>query len=263
MRRRGGPTATATADEAPVGHTKQSRRRKSPKTLMLAAVATVALFGAIFLCMAMFSNSSDNTPKLSSLRRSAKEERDVSTVQGLIIRTYLGNIRIHFRPDLAGEASIKYIVDVVQAVSEKRNNVCQKCTFYRVEKHQILEGILADESVPENKVLGPCPDPNHQHQEKCPKHNPYCGCHGPIMMKGMVAWSHHTGMGGGPDFIITTSEKPMTGWGGHHTVWGEIRDEESFTVVDGAEDLPIDIPRTIQAGMQMLKDEIEFSLELF
>lgn len=58
-------------------------------------------------------------------------------------------------------------------------------------------------------------------------------------------------------------EKPMTYWKAHHTVWGIIKDEASFQVIDTAENLPIDIPRTIKANMQMLKEEIEFSLELF
>ena len=46
-------------------------------------------------------------------------------------------------------------------------------------------------------------------------------------------------------------------------MWGEIRDEESLKVVESAEELPIDVQRTIQTGMIMLEEEIEFSFELF
>jgi len=278
MRRRGGLTVTA---HTPISRTKRSRHRKlslirtfyasltaaTPKRLELAALAAILFGGAILLAMSMCSSSnainSSATRNKGSLRQLSAQVRDLSTVQGLIIHTHLGDIRIHFTPKLAGESSIKYIMDVVQAVSGKRNNVCQKCIFYRVEKQQLLEGIIADESVPENKVLGPCPDPNYIPPKKCPNNGPDCGCHGPIMTKGMVAWSHHTGNGGGPDFIINTNEKPVDYWGGHHTVWGEIRDDISLKVVESAEELPIDVQRTIQTGMIMLEEEIEFSFELF
>mgnify|MGYP004300881927 CR=1 FL=1 len=37
---------------------------------------------------------------------------------------------------------------------------------------------------------------------KCPSHDPQCGCHGPIMSKGMVGWA---GGSAGPDLFIYTA----------------------------------------------------------
>ena len=72
--------------------------------------------------------------------------------------------------------------------------------FYRAEKQLLLQGIISEG--PRNKVvLGPCPNPDYKPKSKCPSHDPNCGCHGPIMTKGMVGWA---GGGGGPDFFINT-----------------------------------------------------------
>lgn len=73
--------------------------------------------------------------------------------------------------------------------------------FYRAEKQLLLQGIIGDDSVPKNTKLGPCPEENYKPKNKCPSHDPNCGCHGPIMTKGMVGWA---GGGGGPDFFINT-----------------------------------------------------------
>merc|ERR1712071_319402 len=114
-------------------------------------------------------------------------------------------IAIHFTPEFAGESSIKYITDVVGAALAKRNSgvayheaetmngrkltdgvMCQKCKFYRAEKQLLLQGIIAGGGVPKNKALGPCPEENYKPKLNCPEHDPNCGCHGPIMTKGMV-----------------------------------------------------------------------------
>ncbi|KAL9185780.1 hypothetical protein ACHAXT_003557 [Thalassiosira profunda] len=200
---------------------------------------------------------------------------DPSKAQGLIIHTHLGDIRIHFTPELAGESSIQYIANIVQAASAKRNSgtgyntaettdgrritegyVCQKCKFYRAEKDLLLQGILADLSAPKTKVeLGPCPIDNYKPKLKCPEHDPHCGCHGPIMTKGMVGWA---GGASGPDFFINTFKKPVDWWENQHTVWGEIRDEKSLNVVESVYHLPVH-----KAGMMMLDEKVEFSIELF
>ena len=46
-------------------------------------------------------------------------------------------------------------------------------------------------------------------KRKCFAHDPQCGCHGPIMTQGMVAWA---GGGTGPDFFIYTGAGPNTWW---------------------------------------------------
>lgn len=75
--------------------------------------------------------------------------------------------------------------------------------FYRAEKQLLLQGIISEGAgAPRLKVeLGPCPIENYQPKLKCPSHDPNCGCHGPVMTKGMVGWA---GGGSGPDFFINT-----------------------------------------------------------
>jgi len=72
------------------------------------------------------------------------------------------------------------------------------------------------------------------------------------MTKGMA------GGGGGPDFFIDTHERPVEWWERQHTVWGEVRDEESLGVVQTFYDLPAHL-----TSMRMLDEEVEFYLELF
>lgn len=208
----------------------------------------------------------------SQLRRQQKptdivitdeEKRDPTNTQGLLIRTsQIGDIRISFRPDLAGPSSIQYIIDVVEAAGAasksdgKVNNgvACNRCKFYRAEKKLLLQGVLKQNSIRSNTVsLGPCPEevPPQLH---CPEHDPNCACHGPVMTKGMVGWA---GGGEGPDFFINTFDKPVDWWENQHTVWGEL-DEESIRAVESSYELPAH-----QSGMRMLDEPIEFTIELF
>lgn len=72
------------------------------------------------------------------------EDRVLSNnaAQGLIIHTHLGDIRIHFTPELAGESSIKYIKDVVQAASTKRNSGMGYNTAETENGRRITEGYM-------------------------------------------------------------------------------------------------------------------------
>ena len=154
---------------------------------------------------------------------SNKIENDDQAVEarGLTIHTHLGAIHIHFTPELSGRSSMQYILDVVRqsqstATGESRTKgqrrrrirevgftACAECNFYRAESNLLLQGIIADPyTVPTNVVtLGPCPNKNHVTKVHCPEHDPNCGCHGPIMTRGMVGWA---GGKGGPDFFINT-----------------------------------------------------------
>jgi len=190
-----------------------------------------------------------------------EEKRDPTNTQGLLIRAnQIGDIRIAFRPDLAGPSSIQYVIDVVEAAASKsdgniHNGVkCSRCNLYRAEPKLLLQGVIAQHSISSNSVsLGPCPE-NLPPQSHCPEHDPNCGCHGPIMTKGMVGWA---GGGKGPDFFLNTFDKPVDWWEHQHTVWGEL-DEESIRVVESAYDLPAH-----KTSMRMLDKPIEFSIELF
>jgi len=191
------------------------------------------------------------------------QKRDPTNTQGLLIRTsQIGDIRIAFRPDLAGPSSIQYIIDVVEAAGAASNTdgkvnngvACSRCKFYRAEKKLLLQGVLKQNSIRSNNVsLGPCPEevPPQLH---CPAHDPNCACHGPIMTKGMVGWA---GGGEGPDFFINTFDKPVDWWENQHTVWGEL-DEESIRAVESSYELPAH-----KQSMMMLDEPIEFTIEFF
>ena len=63
---------------------------------------------------------------------------------------------------------------------------------------------------------GPCPaDAKPDEGRKCPAHDPSCGCHGPLMTRGMVGWA---GGGAGPDWFVYTGEAPAIQWANDHTV---------------------------------------------
>ena len=72
-------------------------------------------------------------------------------------------------------------------------------------------------AAPPRVVKGDCPAgvvPDGK--RACPKHDPNCGCHGPIMSKGMVGWA---GGSAGPDLFIYTASRscavgscPATHW---------------------------------------------------
>jgi len=119
-----------------------------------------------------------------------------------------------------------------------------------------LQGVIAEPSIPKGDVtLGPCPIDNYVPKNKCPDHDPNCGCHGPVMTKGMVGWA---GGGGGPDFFINTFAKPVEWWENQHTVWGKIADDESMKIVERTYEL-----NAHGKGMRMLNEAIEFTLELY
>ena len=43
------------------------------------------------------------------------------------MKTKMGDITVHFTPEYSGPESIQYVLDVVDAVVEKRGGVCDKC----------------------------------------------------------------------------------------------------------------------------------------
>jgi cyclophilin family peptidyl-prolyl cis-trans isomerase len=73
--------------------------------------------------------------------------------------------------------------------------------------------------------------------------------------RGMVGWA---GGGSGPDFFINTYLQPVEWWEHQHTVWGQIKDEESLQLVQRIYKLPATLK-----GMRMLDEKIEFRIELF
>ena len=67
--------------------------------------------------------------------------------------------------------------------------------LYRSEHNFLIQGRISCEMPKTRVVKGGCPpgaakDPNRQ----CPSHDPDCGCHGPIMKRGMVGWAGGSGL---------------------------------------------------------------------
>ena len=116
------------------------------------------------------NNGQANIPPLSSLPKT------------ITLNTPEGNIKIKLRPDLS-LPSVQYIKKLLDDPSP-----CQNCRFYRAEKPGILQGILAKKNVKKNTVLGDCPEEFKGKKHDCPQHDPNCGCHGPVMRKGMIGW---------------------------------------------------------------------------
>jgi len=161
------------------------------------------------------------------------------------LSTSLGNIKIKFRPDLSKES-----VDYIRNVAKEG---CDRCALYRTEPPGIFQGIIKSDTIPIIQQKGNCPDEFKAKQQDCPEHDPNCGCHGPIMTKGMVGWA---GGKTGADFFMDTYDKPAKFWENQHTVWGEIEDEKSFQLIEKIYTLP----RTNKGGMHFLDKEIKFQL---
>ena len=169
----------------------------------------------------------------------------------LLLTTEYGTIRIGLRPDLSPE-SVEYIRELV------KSGTCPNCNLYRAEKPGILQGVMAfapEASSARQVTKGRCP-PEYENVKpvECPKHDPNCGCHGPTMTRGMVGWA---GGGTGPDFFINSYPEPATFWGQHHTVFGEIKDDASFAIIDKIYEFPV-----TKKEMTYLDTKLEFTLAL-
>ena len=179
-----------------------------------------------------------------------KDEEIIRVDETLVLTTPHGEIRILLRPDLSS-GSVDYVRRLVK-------EGCRQCKFYRAEKPGILQGMMKNPNVEVNQVRGSCPDdgvaasvPND-----CPSWDPHCGCHGPIMTRGMVAWA--AGQAGGPDFFIDAYKRPAKWWGTQHTNFGQIVDADSLQVVDAI----FDLPATKKSGLTYLEDHILFEMSL-
>jgi len=175
-----------------------------------------------------------------------EEKNDVADEDTLIISTKHGDVKIVMRPDLSAE-SVAYVHALVDS------GKCKRCNLYRAEKPGILQGIMQDPTVSYEEITkGKCPPEYQDEKQDCPAHDPQCACHGPIMTKGMVGWAAG---GTGPDFFIDSYEKPAKFWQNQHTVFGEIKDDASFSVIEKIYTLP-----ATNKGLTFLDEKIEFTL---
>ena len=225
---------------------------------MVAITATVLLY-VFWLQQTIISSSllqSDSKTQQQQVKQQQQQQTLVLTIKDT------GTIRIVLRPDLSPE-SVHYIKQLVRVVldddDDDNNNNCQHCNLYRAEKPGILQGILKSTSNNNNNnsiiPKGPCPAGFETVPNDCPKWDKECGCHGPIMKRGMVAWAAGAT---GPDFFIDTYPREAKWWGTQHTNFGQIQDDESFRVIDSIYELPT----RKQGGLTMLQTPLQFDVSL-
>jgi hypothetical protein len=116
----------------------------------------------------------------------------------LVLTTSAGVLRILLRPDLSPE-SVDYVRNVVA------DGHCSPCNLYRVEKPGILQGILKHPHIAVPTAKGQCPAVAIDIPNQCPPHDASCGCHGPVMTRGMVGWAAGVT---GPDFFVNAYKQP-------------------------------------------------------
>jgi cyclophilin family peptidyl-prolyl cis-trans isomerase len=253
----------------------KSRRSGSQTVVFVLGVLGLAAVGGFLFIMSLQSANNDvqadkgiaksekkeeivwktkNVEKISNIKKTSFEVEDTATIskvdeETVVISTKHGKLKIVLRPDLSKE-SVEYIRQIVN------ENKCKRCNLYRAEKPGILQGIIDGGLDMDAKVTkGKCPPGFESKKQECPAHDPQCGCHGPIMTKGMVGWA---GGDTGPDFFIDSYERPAKFWGNQHTVFGQIRDDASFAVIEKIYELPA----TNKGGMTFIDEKIQFMLSL-
>ena len=141
-------------------------------------------------------------------------------------------LRVRLRPELSPE-SAAYLRAAARAACAGQ--------LYRNEPQFLVQGRIACDGDAARALpalaKGPCPpgavlDPNRA----CFAHDPNCGCHGPIMTRGMVGWA---GGGAGPEFFVYTGARPAEHWAHDHTVFGEVADDASFAALERLHALPV------------------------
>jgi hypothetical protein len=201
----------------------------------------------------------------------------------LILKTAEGDIKISLLPDLSKES-----IDYIRAMVVDAGN-CSPCNLYRAEKPGILQGVLTNKRIPIPTIKGTCPRGSEGVPNDCPDWDKSCGCHGPVLTKGMVAWAAGAT---GPDFFISNYEKPALFWGTQHTactsfiqsfihslynlfllfvshwqsllldlllIGGEIQDEESLKTVSH---IIMDLPAKHHGGLTFLKKQLHIDIAL-
>ena len=172
----------------------------------------------------------------------APSEAALNATRVVALKTASGELRIRLRPDWH-MPSVHYVQRAALG------DFCTvKCELYRAEPGFLLQGGMRALVEPNERCRrfrgGPkeCTDP-----EERPG--------GSYMSKGDVAWA---GGSAGPDFFIAMSR--ISGFGGSHTVWGSLADEESMALalklVGGK------ISPSVKPGqMRILDEPVRFTIQ--
>lgn len=218
---------------------------------VLVCFAVVSFLGAAVVYSMTIPSLLDGASKeerTNGFLRSSANQLQQHNNSTLVVDTGThGQLRIVLRPDLSPE-SVDYIRQLATS------DACTPCNLYRAETPGILQGILASPHLAVPTSKGRCPDaaaaavPNH-----CPAWDAECGCHGPVMTRGMVGWAAGKT---GPDFFIDGYPRPAKWWGTQHTVWGELQDAASFATLDTIFRLPV----REKGGLKYLVEPIHIEL---
>lgn len=142
--------------------------------------------------------------------------------------------------------------DYIKKLAQLPGGLTGVHTMFRVEKPTLVQGELSDPRVPAlNGPRGDCPVsiPADYRASYCD-----CGCHGPIIRPGQIAWAG--GGGGGTNFFIFTGDPEQARlWKHDHTIWGEIIGKEAFETIAAVYKLPVK-----GEGTHHLVDRVEFTL---
>lgn len=215
--------------------------------LYMLGVLGLAILG-VFLLKSMRPKTLPNV--ISNQKEAAASNFRHQKEETLLLTTKHGTIRIAMRPDLSSD-SVEYIRELVVTLGGEK---CQDCNLYRAEKNFLLQGIMKNPTAQVKITKGACPPGYDEKTDDCPPEQFACGCHGPTMTRGLVGWAAGDT---GPDFFIDTNKDPVTDWGQTHTVFGQVKEDASFAVIQKIYELP-----STHKGLTMLNDKIDFTLSM-
>jgi len=157
--------------------------------------------------------------------------------------------RVRLRPDLS-QCSSEFLREAASSLAACTN----RSNLYRAEAGFLLQGRLDCPHATAKVAKGPCPPGSKMDpRRKCFAHDPNCGCHGPVMTRGMVGWA---GGGVGPDFFVYVGQAPARHWQHDHTVFGEVEDAASWNALETI----LSRPAQQKGGMKMLETPLDFSI---
>ena len=193
-----------------------ARRPKSNKNLILGCVALIMLVGGLYAFLGMEQDTvtseaatkghtpvrqleAENSPPPPPPPDASPPPPPLPSHDVIALRLKGAGLPTTLRLRLLPEWSNSSVAFMKHAA-----DVGCSGELYRSEKDFLVQGRIncAGGAIPK-VVKGTCPpgvkvDASRQ----CPSHDPQCGCHGPIMSKGMVGWAGGSSVASVPKFTI-------------------------------------------------------------